>query len=175
MRRLPLAQIEQWCIWHVGANCVRPQTLPLARCCREANGMTRVERMNIECGRVDSRIDPYINLPLSGEVPRRGRGGTEAAFGTVSNNNALTNFTSSVSPATIQLPLQGEAFGCIPCPYTVCRPCVFTAFRREQAPALRYEVGLCALGEAISLPQTLPLARYCRGSLWAYTVSSHSL
>ena len=35
------------------------------------------------CGRVDSRIDPYINLPLSGEVPRRGGRGTEAAFGTV--------------------------------------------------------------------------------------------
>jgi len=31
----------------------------------------------------------HINLPLSGEVPRRGGGGTEAAFGTVSNNSAL--------------------------------------------------------------------------------------
>jgi len=41
------------------------------------------------CGRVDSRIDPYINLPLSGEVPRRGGEGTEAAFGTVSNSGAL--------------------------------------------------------------------------------------
>ena len=35
------------------------------------------------CGRVDSRIDPYISLPLSGEVPRRGGGGTEAAFSTM--------------------------------------------------------------------------------------------
>ena len=49
------------------------------------------------CGRVDSRIDPYINLPLSGEVPRRGGGGTEGAFGTVSNNSALASSTSSVS------------------------------------------------------------------------------
>ena len=48
-------------------------------------------------GRVDSRIDPYINLPLSGEVPRRGGGGTEAAFGTMSNNGVFANFTSSVS------------------------------------------------------------------------------
>jgi len=31
------------------------------------------------CGRGDLKIDPYINLPLSGEVPRRGGGGTEGA------------------------------------------------------------------------------------------------
>ena len=30
----------------------------------------------------------HINLPLSGEVPRRGGGGTEAAFSTVSLNSA---------------------------------------------------------------------------------------
>ena len=43
------------------------------------------------CGRVDSRIDPYISLPLSGEVPRRGGGGTEAAFGTVLPGEGLRN------------------------------------------------------------------------------------
>ncbi len=31
----------------------------------------------------DFKIAPYINLPLSGEVPRRGGGGTEGAFSTV--------------------------------------------------------------------------------------------
>jgi len=32
---------------------------------------------------------PHINLPLSGEVPRRGGGGTEGAFSTVLNNGIL--------------------------------------------------------------------------------------
>ena len=83
----------------------------------------------------------------------------EAAFSTMSNNNALTNFTSSVSPAAIQLPLRGEAFGRIPCPCTVCKPCAFTAFRREQAPALRLAGYLCARRDA-------PPGASGKGRLW---------
>ena len=62
------------------------------------------------------------------------------AFGTMSDNGALANFTSSVSAFDrSSFPCEGK-----PCPHTVCKPCAFTGFRREQAPALRYEVGLCA-------------------------------
>ena len=97
------------------------------------------------CGRVDSRIDPYINLPLSGEVPRRGGGGTEvafsavlpgkaygippyppfrqgglfakAAFGTMLNNGALASRGELRSPANVAFGtmLPGEANGMIRC------------------------------------------------------------
>jgi len=45
--------------------------------------VNRAQRRVKRRGRGDSRIAPYINLPLSGEVPRRGGGGTEAVFSTV--------------------------------------------------------------------------------------------
>ena len=61
----------------------------------------------------DLKIAPYINLPLSGEVPRRGRGGTEAAFGTVSNNGALARRGELRSPANVAIGtvLPGKAYG----------------------------------------------------------------
>ena len=49
--------------------------------------------MTIAVGSISQ--SPHLNLPLSGEVPRRGGGGTEVAFGTV---------------------LQGKAYGIPPYP-----------------------------------------------------------
>ena len=100
------------------------------------------------------RRGSLLNLPLSGEVPRRGGEGTEAAIGTVSNNSALTSRGELRSPANVAIGtvLPGEANGMI------------RWFPRRADDICPYgaEVVFAPVGEAISLPQTLPSARYCR-------------
>jgi len=89
-----------------------------------------------------------INLPLSGEVPRRGGGGTEVAFGTMSNNHVFASSTSSVSLSLDSSPYKGK-------------PCGVHTFIISR--------------EAISLPQTLPSARYCREASGMIRRCIHSL
>ena len=67
--RRPLAQCRTTASSQVGANCVRPQTSPSARCCRKASGMMRgfPRRADDICpygaGVVLSPVGEAISLP----------------------------------------------------------------------------------------------------------------
>ena len=128
------------------------------------------------CGSVDSRIAPYKPPPLEGGAPqgRRGHGGR--LWHGIEQQRIGKLHLISLGLWPIQLPLKVGAFGRIPCPYTVCKPSAFTEFRREQAPALRYEVGLrarrggyqppanVAIG-AMSPEEAIGMMRWCIHSL----------
>ena len=85
-----------------------------------------------------SRIDPYISLPLSGEVPRRGGWGTEGAFGMVLNSGALASSTSSVSLSLDSSPYKGKP----------CGVHTFIISRGGYQPPANVAIGTVSPGEA---------------------------
>ena len=88
------------------------------------------------------------SLPLVGEGAPQGRMRWRLPLAQCRTTAIRKLHLISLGLWPIQLPLVGEAFGCIPCPHTVCKPCAFTGFRREQAPALRCSVYLFARRDA---------------------------
>jgi len=141
--------------------------------------VNREERRVKRCGRVDLTIDPNISLPLSGEVPRRGGGGTEGGLWhgvagkgkrddtpvhSLPQSRPLADPAPSEREPWVLLSLQayakqanavrpyGSRFTFLP----VGNP---QTFRREQAPALRCSVYLFARRDA-------PPGASGKGCLW---------